>query len=848
MRAARSILLIAAFLLIYMAVLFLPYIRAQDKGILVEDSDYASTIPIEMPDIPSHIIDIPPRIIVEYADFRSPFNLEAPFGISGIADFIITRVIIEYTDHIQAYELRRPLNVSSTLLAGSRIIIEYADSMLFWNFSPKPVLLDYSPPIIGSVYQRPSEEIYPFDEVTVYANIVDDLSGVKLVILRYARDDGDWIDVEMTNLKEDIYSAVIPKSASNRDVTYMIIAEDYKGNIAMTGEYKYRVLPISSVNIKVEPTSFTISPGEHIALQATLTGISGKPLSKRTVQWLVRSDPELPELSTIISSTIDESGRTAIIYEAAEAPYETQIEICILLSDSEGYTVSRGKIILYPLIWPFIFFVTPLILILIFKVRKLRKSRKSRKRFSIKAKVLSSLLLLLSSFILSYPLKFHENFIFFILSAKTPLWFNVLLLLLFLISALFTIFLRSLKFGIVLGACYWAGIISGLVSPYPYLPSQNFLAKFPSAIVSLSSLMMLVGVLSGISVIHVLVSRITSRYRSPPPSPPRPVPPPSLPPSIKLPPKLPLPSIIQPEDYIKCFQNPHFILDREIRSGEVEEDVILGTPKIISGNFGCVFKVKCGNKTYAVKCWTKQKEDLQRRYKEISNYLKKVKLPYFVTFEYIDEGIMLPSGQKVPILKMEWIDGKRLDAFIEENLNKPDVLQNLAEKFINCIIDLQKNKIAHGDLCPENIIIVPLMTELGTTDFKIVLVDYDCLYIPAFSGEKAPELGHDNYQHPKRSKKHYNERLDNFASLIIYLSLLALSSEPDLWDKYHEEERYLIIKRSDLESPQNSEVIKCLKKSKSSKVRKLTDMLLDALNEDPLSEKINPEKMKRIPG
>lgn len=815
------------------------YVESQGKGVLVENSDHTSIIHTGKP---FTTFDVPPRITIEYADLGLKVDLAAPLGIDRIVDQTLAKVTVEYAEYAKIYGLQRT-PASLVLPLESRIIVEYADFMSSWNFGLKPVLQDHSPPIVMSVYQEPlAEEVYPWDYVTIYANVIDDLSGVKRVILRYTIDDKEWIDVEMMKLKEDLYTTVIPKTMSNRSVVYIIIAEDNRGNAVTTKEYRYRVLPIDNINIDVKPTNFVISPSERVTLQITLTDRIGKPLSNRTIQWLLLSNPEVPEFPKVISSTTDKLGRATITYEATDVPYDIQVEVHLLLGDSQSYVVSRGKIVPSPLMEFLAIFASILISTFIFTTKRLRSAKKSQKSLFI----LLSFFLFIFSFLLSYPLKFHENFFLFILYAKTPFWFNVSLLLLFVVLTLFIIFSRVLKLGIILGTCCWVGIICGLTLPYMRWPSKDCLVDFLIATASPSSALMLAWLLSGPIIAYVL-GRAT--LRRPPPLGPvrRPQPKPLSSPRPSTPPKPLLLPTVQHEEYVKCFQNPHRILDKEIRNGEVVKDPIFGTPKMATGNFGCVFKVNCRNKTYAVKCWTKFKERMQERYKKISKYLKKVNLPYFITFDYVDKGIMLTDGRKVPILKMEWVEGKRLDTFIEENINNSAVLKKLAEKIIDCIIDLQRKRIAHGDLCPENIIIVPTTTTSVETDFKIVLIDYDCLYIPAFSGEEAPELGHDNYQHPKRGREHYNERLDNFSALIMYLSLLALASEPDLWDEYHQGEDYLIIKRTDLENPQNSKVIMRLKESKSNKVRKLTELLLEALNEDPLSEKISPEKIKSIP-
>ena len=109
------------------------------------------------------------------------------------------------------------------------------------------------------------------------------------------------------------------------------------------------------------------------------------------------------------------------------------------------------------------------------------------------------------------------------------------------------------------------------------------------------------------------------------------------------------------------------------------------------------------------------------------------------------------------------------------------------------------------------------------SDGRIRLVDYDGMYLPKFSGERSPELGHKNYQHPERSADHYGEYIDNFPSLVIYLSLLAVASDPNLWHFYNDDN--LILTRSDYETPGKSEVLQRLKSSDDATVAKLAESL-----------------------
>ncbi|MDH5482822.1 MAG: hypothetical protein OEY22_08090 [Candidatus Bathyarchaeota archaeon] len=296
------------------------------------------------------------------------------------------------------------------------------------------------------------------------------------------------------------------------------------------------------------------------------------------------------------------------------------------------------------------------------------------------------------------------------------------------------------------------------------------------------------------------------------------------------------------QDYVAAFQNVHIHLtDPELKRGNVEADKI-GLPRSISGNFACVFKIRSGNGVYAVRCFYNSKIiDLQTRYKSISNCIGKVRLPCFVNFEYIQDGISI-GNRKYPILKMEWAKGEILNKFISKNLGNKNLLEMVAEKFVESVIEMQKCGVAHGDLQHGNI---KVSVDQQTNSVNVYFVDYDGLFVRDFQGSKSPELGHSNYQHPRRTENHYDERLDNFSTLVVYLSILAIAEDPALWKRYHDEE-YIIFTRIDFENPRRSNLVQKLLRSSSSRIKRLTELLVEALNCDPLSDKTRPDYFMRL--
>ena len=273
--------------------------------------------------------------------------------------------------------------------------------------------------------------------------------------------------------------------------------------------------------------------------------------------------------------------------------------------------------------------------------------------------------------------------------------------------------------------------------------------------------------------------------------------------------------------YQMAVQHPEMAFqDQELKIGQVAVQSN-GLPMLSSGKYACVFKVTSGLRSYAVRCFLTEVKDQHRRYDMLSSHLKQFRLHSLVGFFYIPQGILV-EGNWYPILKMDWDSGKPLDAFIGQNIHKPNVIKNLAANWRGVQAGLRGAYMAHGDLQHGNI-------QVATTG-EITLVDYDCMYIPGFKGEISPEGGHKNYQHPQRTDQ-YGEWLDNFSALVIYLSLLGLAADPSLWGRFYNEDN-LILKEEDFRNPSQSPCFGQLKSSPDPVVRTLAKELEDCCRND----------------
>ncbi|WP_054022910.1 hypothetical protein [Bacillus sp. FJAT-28004] len=272
-----------------------------------------------------------------------------------------------------------------------------------------------------------------------------------------------------------------------------------------------------------------------------------------------------------------------------------------------------------------------------------------------------------------------------------------------------------------------------------------------------------------------------------------------------------------PQDYREVIQNPRICFkDQDLQAGHPELDK-LGLPRPISGSFASVYKLKCGEQEWAVRCFTNNVKDQKIRYDAISLHLRSNPLPYLVPFEYLSEGINI-NGQWFPIVKMQWVEGESLLDYMGRNLHRADLLQELSDKWIIMTRELCSANIGHGDLQHGNILI---------KKNEIILIDYDGMYVPALNGMPSNELGHRNYQHPGRNEGHFGPYIDHFSAWVVWISIAAVCADPSLWHSLEEgePEESLLFRRNDFVSPDASRAFELLALVEEEAVRKAANSL-----------------------
>ena len=267
---------------------------------------------------------------------------------------------------------------------------------------------------------------------------------------------------------------------------------------------------------------------------------------------------------------------------------------------------------------------------------------------------------------------------------------------------------------------------------------------------------------------------------------------------------MPWPSL---SDYTQAVGSyPHIsILDPKLKGGTPKRGKGIFSITSYAGGFSIVFPIEVVSSTFALRCWIAGIGEAETRYKEISDYLKQCRLPYFVDFEYVPNGIMV-NGDKYPVTRMEWAEGETLCDFIKHNLQDARCLKTAAVEFQKMVTALHAHQISHGDLQDGNILF-----KRSDTDVEIKLIDYDSVFVPALHGQPDNIVGVPAYQHPQRiaGGGGANEKVDYFSELVIYLSLLSLAEKPDLWSQFGAPtEKRLLFIAEDFKNPDQSDVFR----------------------------------------
>lgn len=250
------------------------------------------------------------------------------------------------------------------------------------------------------------------------------------------------------------------------------------------------------------------------------------------------------------------------------------------------------------------------------------------------------------------------------------------------------------------------------------------------------------------------------------------------------------------EQYNEAFQHPQLALaDPDLKKATIATTG-LGLPLALCGGFALTYTVTAGSAKYAVRCFHKQSNALEKRYSAISGRLKSLHSPYFLDFEFQPQGVRV-NGKTFPVVKMAWASGDTLGEFLEGHYRSKSYLQQLNSSLRALATYLEGQSLAHGDVQPGNVMV-------SNGGRSVQLIDYDGMFVDDLRSLGSAELGHRNFQHPRRTANSWDPQLDRFSFIALNLALRVLEDHPDLWIKTQSDGDAILFKANDFADPSRS--------------------------------------------
>ena len=265
---------------------------------------------------------------------------------------------------------------------------------------------------------------------------------------------------------------------------------------------------------------------------------------------------------------------------------------------------------------------------------------------------------------------------------------------------------------------------------------------------------------------------------------------------------MPLPTRVK---YQAAVQNPRInFRDLDLVNSKAERTTN-GMPATYSGGFATTFRMRNAGFEWAVRCFTSPVDQLEKRYGIIGRYIAKHKPAFLVGAKLQSHGILIDADW-YPIVKMQWLKGSPLNAYIGRQLSNPSGLHrktmSLRRKLLELADAMERAGIAHGDLQHGNLLV---------NSGGLRLVDYDGMFLPRLKGMDPDEVGHKHYQHPQRAREDWGPGMDRFSLIALYVGLSAIAQRRDLWQKFNNAENVL-FKKSDFTDPASSELFSELRR------------------------------------
>lgn len=171
--------------------------------------------------------------------------------------------------------------------------------------------------------------------------------------------------------------------------------------------------------------------------------------------------------------------------------------------------------------------------------------------------------------------------------------------------------------------------------------------------------------------------------------------------------------------------------------------------------------------------------------------MSKLSCPYLVNYRYLADEITvfdrLGRSNVREALVGDWLEGETLADVIVWAVKCKDKAKigELAESFDAMAKYLLAQNWAHGDIKPENIIVLE-------SDNSLKLIDLDSAFIPGLDAGDNIHLGTPPFVHPGRGVSDYDRHIDDYSLLVISVSLHGLSFDESLYLRFHKGDNIIL--------------------------------------------------------
>jgi len=271
------------------------------------------------------------------------------------------------------------------------------------------------------------------------------------------------------------------------------------------------------------------------------------------------------------------------------------------------------------------------------------------------------------------------------------------------------------------------------------------------------------------------------------------------------------------DKYDEAFQEAYItIYDDDIKYSKLLQNPLGPAHLNVNTDNVCIYRMG----DWLVRCFVgNPPDDLRERYLAANEYidLHGEELSFLVPQIWIEKGVHI-ERQDWPFVKSPYIQHISLGRFLRESIfsngKNQAAITKIAQLWLQMIMTLEKLHIAHGDLDLTNVLVCGSLP-----DMRLLLVDFDNMYVPALAGRQLYEQGHKHFQPPESIRRSFNEEMDRFSALVIYLSLIALAEDPRLWEQCRaDEESKLLLGTGDFQDLKNSAPYQLLRRKRGNMV------------------------------